>query len=121
MLRTSIPAASLCALDRALEGASRDGLGECRLAVDEHYGQVDAVAPLELGVAVDRDALQAEPEPRRFALEQVCRAAAESAAGTFVEHDLDRGHRARRQLVTVKPSCRSLVTSSVETASTTSL
>jgi hypothetical protein len=121
VLRTGLRAASLCALDRALQRALRDGLGECLLAVDEHDGEVDAVALLELGVAVDRDAPQAEPEPRRLALEQLRRTAAESAAGAFVEHDLDRGHRARRQPVTVKPSCRSLVTSSFETASTTSL
>jgi hypothetical protein len=119
--RTRAAPKSLCALDRPPQLASRDCLGEGRLAVDEHDGQVDAVAPLELIVAVDRNAPQAEAEPWRLVLEQLRRARTEPAAGAFVEHDLDRGHRVRRQPLTVKPSCRSLVTSSVETASTTSL
>ena len=92
MSRTRAAETSLCALDRALQGALRDSLGEGRLTVDEHHRQVDAVAPLELGVAIDRDAPQVESEPRGLALEQLGRAGAEPAARAFVEHDLDRGH-----------------------------
>lgn len=121
MSRTRAPETSLCALDRALQGALRDGLGKGRLTVDEHHRQVDPIAPLERFVAVDHDAPKAEPETRSLALEKFRRTPAEPAAGAFVEHDLDRGHRCSRQPVTVKPSCRSLVTSSLDTASTTSL
>ena len=83
-------------------------------SIDDHR-EVDAVAPLELVVTVDRDAAQVEAEPRRLALEYGECAGAEPAAGALVEHDLDAASPA-----TVKPSCRSLVTSSAETASITS-
>jgi hypothetical protein len=87
--RTLVAAASLCALHRTPQSDLGDGVGERDLAVDGHHGKVDPVAPLELGVAVDRDAAQVEAEPWRLALEHRERARAEPAPGAFVEHDLD--------------------------------
>ena len=64
-------------------------MGERDLAVDGHDGKVDAVAPLELFVTVDRDPEQVEAERRRLAFEHREGARAEPAAGALVEHDLD--------------------------------
>jgi hypothetical protein len=114
--RSRLVVASLCALDGALQRACGDGLRERQIAVDEDHREIDPVAALELVIAVDEHAPQAEPEPRRLALEQLACASAETAAGAFVEHHLDHG----AQPPTVKPSWRSLVTSSLETASMTS-
>ena len=116
--RTRLATASLCESHGALQRPRRDRLGERDLAVDDHDREIDAMAPLELVVAVDRDAPEAEAEPRRLALEQLGRAPAEPATGALVEHDLDRVHLAQPAMV--KPSWRSLVTSSLETASITS-
>ena len=87
--RTPVSAASLCALDRPPQSGLGDGIRERDLAVDRHHGKVDAVAPLELLVTVDRDAAQVEAEPGRFALEHREGAGAEPTAGALVEHDLD--------------------------------
>jgi hypothetical protein len=116
--RTRLPATSLCEAHGALQRPRCDGLRERDLAVHDHHRKLDAVAPLELVVAVDRDTPEAESESRRLALEQLRRTPAEPAAGPFVEHDLDRVHAAQPAMV--KPSWRSLVTSSLETASITS-
>ena len=82
--------ASLCALYRPPQG----GLATTAYvnAISPSMpttGKVDAVAPLELLVTVDRDAAQVESEPRRLALEHREGARAEPAAGPLVEHDLD--------------------------------
>jgi hypothetical protein len=116
--RTRLEATSLCALYGAPQRARRDRLRKHRLAVDDDHREVDAIEALELVVTVDRDPPQAEAEPRGLALEQLERAGAETAAGPLEEHDLDSAHG--RQPATVKPSWRSLVTSSLETASITS-
>ena len=118
MSRTCLATTSLCEAHGTFERACRNGLRERDLAVDHDDGKVDAVRPLELVVAVDRDAAEPESEPRRRALEQLHRTGAEPAAGPLVEHDLDRVHAAQPAMV--KPSWRSLVTSSLETASITS-
>lgn len=115
MSRTSTAAASLCELHGAPQRPGGNGLRKGDLAVDDDDGEVDSVASLELLVAVDRDAPELESETGRLALEQLECAGAEAAAGAFVEHDLDCGHGAA-QPATVKPSWRSLVTSSLETA-----
>ena len=65
--RTRLATTSLCEPHGALQRPRRDRLRERDLAVDEHHREVDAVAALELVVAVDRDAAQAESEPRRLA------------------------------------------------------
>jgi hypothetical protein len=116
--RTCLATTSLCEAHGALQRSRRDRLRERDLAVDDHHREVDAMLPLELVVAVDRDAPKTESEPRRLALEQLGSATAETAAGALVEHDLDRVHVAQPAMV--KPSWRSLVTSSLETASITS-
>ncbi|MDX6597647.1 MAG: hypothetical protein QOE87_1534 [Gaiellales bacterium] len=120
MSRTRLATASLCEAHRSLERPRRDGLRERDLAVDGDDREVDAMEALELRVAVDRDAPQVESESQRLALEQLACARAEPAPGSFVEHDLDRVHNGADQPATVKPSWRSLVTSSLETASITS-
>jgi hypothetical protein len=116
--RTCLPAASLCEAHRALQRACGNRLRERDPAIDDDHREIDAVPPLELGVTVDRDAPEAESEPHGLALEQLGCTPAEPAAGPLVEHDVDRVHAA--QPATVKPSWRSLVTSSLETASITS-
>ena len=116
MSRTHLPAASLCDSDGAPQRPRGNRLRERDLAVDDDDGEVDAVAALELVVAVDGDAPELEAEPRRLALEQLERAGAEAAARPLVEHDLDCPHAGADQPATVKPSRRSLVTSSLETA-----
>ena len=113
MSRTCLRAARLCEPYGAPQRPGRNGLRERDLAVDDDDGEVDAVASLELVVAVDRDPPELESEAGRLALEQLERAGAESATGPFVEHDFDCGHA---QPATVKPSWRSLVTSSLDTA-----
>ena len=114
--RTSAAATSLCEPHGAPQRPGGNGLRKCDLAVDDDDGEVDAVASLELVVAVDRDAPELESEARRLALEQLERAGAETATCAFVEHDLDCCHAGAAQPATVKPSWRSLVTSSLETA-----
>ena len=114
--RTCLATASLCELHGTRQRPRGNGLRERDLAVDDDDREVDAVAALELIVAVDRDSPELESEPRRLALEEFERTGAETAAGTFVEHDLDSAHAAADQPATVKPSRRSLVTSSLETA-----
>ena len=54
--RTGLGAASLCERHRALQRPGGNRLRERDLAVDDDHRKVDAVAPLELVVAVDRDA-----------------------------------------------------------------
>ncbi len=93
--RTPVSKASLCALYRPPQGGLRHGVRERDLALDGHHGKVDAVAPLELVVAVDHDAAQVESERRRFALEHREGARAEPAAGALVEHDLDAARPGR--------------------------
>jgi hypothetical protein len=118
--RTRLAAARLCEAHSACQRPCRNGLRERDLPVDGDDGEIDPVTPLELLVAVDRDAPEAESEPRRLALEQLGGTSAEPAAGPLVEHDLDGVHALATQPATVKPSWRSLVTSSLETASITS-
>ena len=65
------------------------------LAVDDDHREVDAIAPLELLVAVDRHAAQVEAEPPGLALEHLQGARAETTAGALVEHDLDAASRRR--------------------------
>ena len=120
MSRTHLAAASLCDLDGAAQGPRGNRLRERDPAVDDHDGEIDAVTALELVVAVDRDPPELESEPRRLALEQLESARAEAAALSLVENDLDCPHAAADQPATVKPSRRSLVTSSLETALITS-
>jgi hypothetical protein len=90
--RTRLATASLCELHGALQRSRGDRLRERELAVYDDHGKVDAIAALELLVTVDRDAPEAEPEPRRLAFEQCQRARAEPAAGPLEEHDLDCSH-----------------------------
>jgi hypothetical protein len=87
--------ASLCASDGALQRARCDGSGKRQITVDQDHGQVDAVAALELLVAVDEDTAERESEPRRLALEHVESAGAEAAARALEEHDLDGTSRRR--------------------------
>lgn len=89
MSRTWLAVASLCAFHCALQRHGGDRMHKGLLAVDDDHGEVDAIAPLELLVAVDRDAPQAEAQPRRFALEHCERAYAEPAARPLEEHDVD--------------------------------
>ena len=88
-------AASLCALHRTFQRPCGDRPRERQIAVDEDHREVDAIAPLELLVAVDRDAPEVESEPRRLALEHGQRAGAEPAARPLEEHDLDAASRRR--------------------------
>jgi len=87
--RTRVSTASLCALDRPPQRGLGDSVSERDLAVDGHHGKVDAVAPLELVVTVDRDPAQVETKCGPFAFEHREGARAEPAAGALVEHDLD--------------------------------
>jgi hypothetical protein len=87
--RTWLAAASLCTFHGTLECVRGDRMHKGLLAVDDDHGEVDAIAPLELLVAVDRDAPEVEAEPRGLALEHRERARAEPAARPLVEHDLD--------------------------------
>ena len=85
-----------CARLTARSSASAaDCVGEGDLAVDHDHREVDAVAPLELLVAVDRHPPEPEAEPRRLALEEVQGAGTQPAALPFEEHDLDRPSRRR--------------------------
>jgi hypothetical protein len=93
--RSWLRAASLCALDGALQRTCGNRPGERQIAVDEDDGKIDAIAALELIVTVDRDAAEVESEPRRLAFEHAQRAGAESAAGPHEEHDLDAASRRR--------------------------
>jgi hypothetical protein len=93
--RACLATASLCALHGALQRAHGDGPGERQLAVDLDGRDVDAVAALELCVAVDRDAPESESEPWRLALEHLERTAAEPAGRPLEEHDLDAASRRR--------------------------
>ena len=95
MSRTLVATASLCAPDGTLERVRADRVGEGDLAVDHDHRQVDAVAPLELLVAVDRHPPEPEAEPRRLALEKGERTGTEPAALALEEHDLDRPSRRR--------------------------
>ena len=116
MSRTHLAAASLCDPDGAPQRPLGNCLRERDLAVDHYDREVDPVPALEILVAVDRDAPEPESEPRRLAFQQLERAGAEPAARPLVEHDLDCAHAGSDQPATVKPSRRSLVTSSLETA-----
>jgi hypothetical protein len=87
--RAWLAAAILCALHGTPERVRGDRMHKGLLAVDDDHGKVDAVAPLELLVAVDRHAAEAEAEPRCLALEHRERASAEPAARPLVEYDLD--------------------------------
>ena len=89
MSRSWLRAASLCALHSTLQRACGNRPGECQVAVDQDDGKIDAIAALELIVAVDRDAAESESEPRCLALEHAQRPGAEPAACPLVEHDLD--------------------------------
>ena len=95
MSRTWLAAASLCTFHGTLECVRGDRMRKGLLAVDQHHGEIDAIAPLELLVAVDRHAPQAEAQPRRLAFEHAQRAGAEPAAGPHEEHDLDAASRRR--------------------------
>ena len=86
MSRSCLRPASLCALHGTLERACGNRL---------HRGEVDAITPLELLVAVDRNAPEAESESRRLTLEHGQSAGAEPAAGPLEEHDLDAATRRR--------------------------
>ena len=89
MSRTWLAAASLCALHRMLERFRGDRIYKGLLAVDDDDREVDAIAPLELLIAVDRDAPQAKAQPWRLALEHRECACAEPAARPLEEHYLD--------------------------------
>jgi hypothetical protein len=93
--RSCLRTTSLCAPYRALERPRCDRSREGQNAVDEDHGEVDAIAALELVVAVDRDAPEIESELRPFALEHRQRPVAEPAARRLEEHDLDAASRRR--------------------------
>jgi hypothetical protein len=93
--RSCLRAVSLCARHRALQRACGDGSRERQNAVDEDHWEVDAIAPLELLLAVDRHAPEVESEPGRLTLEHGQRVSAEPAARPLEEHDLDAASRRR--------------------------
>jgi hypothetical protein len=88
--RTPLAAASLCTQHSTLERTGCDGIGERDVTVDHDHRELDAIAPLEIVVAVDGDAPKAIAEARRLLLQQFQGARAEPASRPFVEHDLDR-------------------------------
>jgi len=87
--RTLVATAGLCALHGTLQWTRCDRVGECELTVDQYHREIDAIAPLELVVAVDRDAPEAVAEPRRLVFQQLHGTRAEPAPRPLVEHDLD--------------------------------
>jgi hypothetical protein len=93
--RTLVAATRLCAPDGTFQRICADRVREGDLAVDHDHRQVDAVAPLELLVAVDRHPPEPEADPRRLALEKGERTGTEPAALALEEHDLDGARRRR--------------------------